>query len=328
MGKKKSKLIEKSKKMSFGPQLPSHLQKPPQESESESDDDQSYGPRLPSVPCLGPKPAQSSESDSEDESDSVGPKLPSVACRGPGPSVVGPQRPPGSSSVGPPVASNVGPQMPPGFVANREESSSDDESMIGPQPPKPGEEISPEEAIKRNIEARAQKMEDKLLGRNQNAEPKRETWMTELPKTVSKNFGLGPRQFSRNTNAKTKQDKTWTQTPNEIAAGEGSEEAPNPEQDEEVLAYMASLQRDAQMDKVSEELKKKRGNDTLMELHEKKIKKKEKKEKEKNKPVERRPFDRDVDLSANRFDDARKKAMIKKTAGLDSKFGHGTSKYI
>ena len=36
--------------------------------------------------------------------------------------------------------------------------------MIGPQPPKPGEEISPEEAIKRNIEARAQKMEDKLLG--------------------------------------------------------------------------------------------------------------------------------------------------------------------
>ena len=106
--------------------------------------------------------------------------------------------------------------------------------MIGPQPPKPGEEISPEEAIKRNIEARAQKMEDKLLGRNQNAEPKRETWMTELPQTVSKNFGLGPRQFSRSTNAKTKQDKTWTQTPNEIAAGEGAEDAPNPEQDEEV----------------------------------------------------------------------------------------------
>ena len=74
-----------------------------------------------------------------------------------------------------------------------------------------------------------------LEGRNQNAEPKRETWMTELPQTVSKNFGLGPRQFSRSTNAKTKQDKTWTQTPNEIAAGEGgAEDAPNPEQDEEV----------------------------------------------------------------------------------------------
>lgn len=328
--------------MSFGPQLPAHLQKPRDESDSESEDDQSYGPKLPSVPCRGPKPAQNSESDSEDESNSVGPKLPSVACRGPGPSMVGPQRPPGPSMVGPqkppgpssvgpqrpPVTSNIGPQMPPGFVVNNQESSSEDESMIGPQPPKPGEEISPEEAIKRNIEARAKKMEDKLLGRNQNAEPKRETWMTELPQTVSKNFGLGPRQFSRSTNAKTKQDKTWTQTPNEIAAGEGAEDAPNPEQDEEVLAYMASLQRDAQMDKVSEELKKKRGNDTLMELHEKKMKKKEKKEKEKNKPVVRRPFDRDVDLQANRFDDARKKAMIKKTAGLESKFGHGTSKYI
>ena len=120
------------------------------------------------------------------------------------------------------------------FFFSNQESSSEDEGMIGPQPPKPGEEISSEEAIKRNIEARAQKMEDKLLGRNQNAEPKRETWMTELPQTVSKNFGLGPRQFSRSTNAKTKQDKTWTQTPNEIAAGEGSEDAPNPEQDEEV----------------------------------------------------------------------------------------------
>ena len=54
-----SDLIEKSK-MSFGPQLPAHLRKPPQESESESDDDQSYGPRLPSVPCRGPKPAQNS----------------------------------------------------------------------------------------------------------------------------------------------------------------------------------------------------------------------------------------------------------------------------
>ena len=68
----------------------------------------------------------------------------------------------------------------------------------------------------------------------------------------------------------------------------------------QVLAYMASLARDTQMDKVSDELKKKRGSDSLMELHEKKLKKKEKKDKEKNKPQERRPFDRDVDLQANR----------------------------
>ena len=47
--------------MSFGPQLPAHLQKPREESDSESDDDdQSYGPKLPSIPCKGPKPAQNS----------------------------------------------------------------------------------------------------------------------------------------------------------------------------------------------------------------------------------------------------------------------------
>ena len=64
---------------------------------------------------------------------------------------------------------------------------------------------------------------------------------------------------------------------------------------------MASLARDTQMDKVSEQLKKKRGTDSLLDLHTKKLKKKEKKDKEKDKPQERRPFDRDVDLQANRY---------------------------
>lgn len=58
--KTKKKNWLKNQKMSFGPQLPAHLHKPREESDSESDDDQSYGPRLPSVPCRGPKPAQNS----------------------------------------------------------------------------------------------------------------------------------------------------------------------------------------------------------------------------------------------------------------------------
>ena len=45
------------------------------------------------------------------------------------------------------------------------DSSSDDE-MIGPRPPKPGEEMSEEDAIARSIEARAQKMKDRLEGTN------------------------------------------------------------------------------------------------------------------------------------------------------------------
>ena len=122
------------------------------------------------------------------------------------------------------------------------DSSSDDDDMIGPLPPKPGEEISAEDSIAKSIEARAQKMKDKLEGRNQIAEPKRESWMTELPEMKAKNFGLGPRQFSKSTNPKTKQDKSWTQAPNDSGANDNTE---SPEQDEEVgkvfLDYLTNL---------------------------------------------------------------------------------------
>ena len=97
-------------KMSYGPQLPAHLQKKQQE--SESDEDQSYGPKLPTVACKGPK-MQNSESESEE--DSYGPKLPSVPCRGPEPSSIGPQIPSGVVTIGPqrPLASSsIGPQIP------------------------------------------------------------------------------------------------------------------------------------------------------------------------------------------------------------------------
>ena len=79
------------------------------------------------------------------------------------------------------------------------------------------------------------------------------------------------------------------------------------------------------MEKMSKELKKKRGSESLMESHQKKLKQKEKKD---NKPKERRPFDREADLQVNVFDDARKKAMIKKAANIDNRFSSGQSKYL
>lgn len=304
--------------MSYGPQLPPHLRKSASKSDSESEDedDQSYGPKLPSVGCRGPAPK--SGSDSEDDDSCYGPKLPEVACRGPAPSI-GPQIPSGSSGIGP--------QLPPAIArsnpeAEAEAESSDDE-MIGPMPPKAGQSTTEEESIAKSIEARAQKMKDRLEGREAIAEPKRESWMLELPTNQAKNFGLGPRSFSRSTNPKAKQDKSWTATPNDgnKAAADGQD----PEQDEEVLAYMASLERDSAMEKLSSELNKKRGNESLLDLHTKKLKKKKKDKKEG--PEERRPFDRNTDLQVNRFDDAQKKAMLKKAANLDSRFAHGAAKY-
>jgi Protein of unknown function (DUF3752) len=50
--------------------------------------------------------------------------------------------------------------------------------------------------------------------------------------------------------------------------------------------------------------------------------------KEKDEKPERRPFNRDTDLSANKFDEARKKSAIKKAQLLDMRFSSGGKKYL
>ncbi|CAH2224035.1 Hypothetical predicted protein [Pelobates cultripes] len=62
---------------------------------------------------------------------------------------------------------------------------------------------------------------------------------------------------------------------------------------------------------------------SLLDLHRKKLKRKA--EDDKNKPQERRAFDRDQDLQVNRFDDAQKKALLRKSKELNTKFSHGNS---
>ncbi|PSN30964.1 hypothetical protein C0J52_24252 [Blattella germanica] len=52
------------------------------------------------------------------------------------------------------------------------------------------------------------------------------------------------------------------------------------------------------------------------------------KEKEEGKREERRPFDRNVDLQANRFDEAQKKAIFKKAQLLNDRFSSGQSKFL
>lgn len=88
------------------------------------------------------------------------------------------------------------------------------------------------------------------------------------------------------------------------------------------------------MEEVAKELRRKRGEESLMELHDKKLKKKRKKEEKERKkkgesgPKERRPFDRDVDLQANRFDEAQKKQMLKRAGQLNDKFSQGATKFL
>lgn len=311
--------------MSYGPALPPHLQRKREEKggeeeqeDSEHDDGEedsaSYGPALP--PQL--LRTQEREDDEEEEEQET-----------------------------------LGPRLPPGYSretkadSESESESDDDGEVIGPLPPKPGEDSGVSSAAA-DVERRSRKMLDKIEGRNADLEPKRETWMLELPAEKAKNFGLGPRQFSRakagpSEGKKREARQGWAETPEmkaKRARGETVDDDADDgvggakgSEDKDVLEYLASLKRDEEMEKVTKELREKRGTETLMEKHSKKIskkaKKEAKKEKESGKTKERRPFDRDVDLQANRFDNAAKEAMLKRARELDSRFSSGSgSKFL
>ena len=86
------------------------------------------------------------------------------------------------------------------------------------------------------------------------------------------------------------------------------------------------------MEAAAQELKKKRGTESLVELHESKMKKqKSGTESSRSGPSnsgERKPFDREVDLQVNRFDEAAKKTMLKNAAKLNNRFSSGQHKYL
>jgi len=299
--------------MSYGPQLPAHLQKSQEHSigdEASSDDendDNAYGPALP--PSLKGK----TSNDSKTEIDSYGPQLPKLSH---------------SNECLPTTVQN---------------SSSEDEDLVGPLPPQHHEMTLKQQQIDLELEKRAYSIKERLTQQNEVIEaPKRDSWMTELPQEKAKSFGLGPRQFNRSSGPKPKQDRSWTETPEMKAkraalAASGivvpdEEKVKDPKEDKDVLEYMASLKRDHDMESVANEMKKKRGTDSLVDLHEKERCKKQKKDKQAagilESKSERRPFDRDIDLQANRFDEAAKKAMLKKARKLNDNFSSGQQKYL
>jgi len=294
--------------MSFiGPVIPSHLKscQNSQDSDSESDDD-NFGPKLPSVPCRGPAPPpqQSNNDDNDNDSDSdddYGPSLP-------------PHLQQQSSSSVPHQRQQH----------QKDEESSDDE-FVGPKISEITTEVN-RDSVEHDVEMRARRMRDKLDGKNE-VEVKRESWMLELPEEKANRFGLGARQFSRKGVTERGGDKSaWTDTPadKERKLLHGDDGGDKPDESVDVAARM----RDEKMEKVSKELKHKRGADSLMDMHEKKLKKEKKKKEESGEVLERRPFDRDVDLKANAFDNAMKKNMLKAAAKIDNRFSSGSQKFL
>ncbi|KAF7238658.1 GPALPP motifs-containing protein 1 [Varanus komodoensis] len=224
----------------------------------------------------------------------------------------------------------IGPALPPGFKKDSEnaeenrhdtaqvsDSSEDDETMIGPMPAKRLVESS----ITTEIDRRAQRMKEKLLGQDGDGskQVKRESWMTDLPPEL-KSFGLGPRAFKRRADDKSGDSSVWTETPadREKRASEQKNAKKSISKDD---AEIFLSERDKRLMEQLSTYNETQRSESLMDIHQKKIKNKA--AEEKDKPQERRPFDRDQDLKALRIDEAQKKALIKKSRDLSTRFSHG-----
>ncbi|XP_068123862.1 GPALPP motifs-containing protein 1 isoform X2 [Hyperolius riggenbachi] len=234
----------------------------------------------------------------------------------------------------------IGPALPPGFRRQQSDDEDDsdlkgsedtkfksaddgkeedgDDDMIGPVPAKGPVQSSTIE----DIEQRAWKMKQKLTGKDDGPKnPTRESWMTELPPELT-NFGLGPRTFKRRAHEKSGDRSDWTDTPadrerktKEKQEGKVSssktEEKPEVSERDRRLSEQVSTYNDTKR------------SESLLDLHRKKLKRKA--DEDQDKPKERRAFDREQDLQVNRFDDAQKKALLKKSKELNTKFSHGNS---
>lgn len=279
-------------------------------------------------PVIPSQISETQDSGSDGSDDDFGPQLPSVGCRGPAP----------TSRTSPPETANdsdsddddFGPSLPPHLQQQGQQSSqeqqddSSDDEFIGPKITEKTTESNKEE-IARELELRALRMRDKLDGKD-TKEVKRESWMLELPEEKANRFGLGPRQFSRKGVSERGGDKSaWTDSPAEKERK--LREGANPEEAFD-CQNAAVRMRDEKMEKVSNDLKQKRGTDSLMETHEKKLKREKKEKKESGEVAGRRPFDRDIDLKANQFDDAMKKNMLKAAAKIDNRFSSGSQKFL
>ncbi|KAJ0056405.1 hypothetical protein NL108_006906 [Boleophthalmus pectinirostris] len=332
---------------SIGPALPPHLRKDRDEEDSDSDDEL-VGPALPpgykrgdptssdeSEDEVSVKRAKTSHSTEEQQGNSktedyddddgfFGPALPpGFKKQQSSPEmtpVIGPALPPGfrrpsddDGEVDEDGASFPGPALPPGY--QHQASSSEDEDAIGPMPSK-----GPiQDSVALDIERRAQRMKDKLSGNEGPVVPTRESWMTELPPELQ-HIGLGARTFKKRSGPEKSDRSIWTDTPadRERKARERLEGKNKEEKDKDSAPQLP--RKDIEMaEKVSKYNESKRA-ESLMSLHSKKMK--EKAKEKADQPVERRPFDRDADLQVNRFDEAQKQRLLKKSQELNTRFSH------
>lgn len=267
------------------------------EEEKEDDDDGFFGPALP--------PGFKKQQSSPDRRPVLGPALPPGFRRAAY----------DNNDDGEDEDNFEGPALPPGYQAESSSSEGEDEDVIGPMPSK-----GPvEDSVALDFERRAQRMKEKLTGSDAPEVLARETWMTELPPELQ-HIGLGARTFKKKSGPENKDRSMWTDTPadRERKARERLERKQKGEVEKDDVPQLS--QKDVEMaEKVSKYNESKRA-ESLVSMHTKKMK--EKAKEKANKPAERRPFDRDEDLQVNRFDEAQKQRLLKKSQELNTRFSH------
>lgn len=315
-----------------GPALPPNYRSCSSDSSDSNEDSSSLseeGNQEPEEDDTGPtakkqrrSPDRDDDDDDDDDDDGFfGPALPPGFKKqddSPPRPIIGPALPPGF--IKSPQKNDKGREDPgqvSSFFNSEEAESGEDEDIVGPMPAKGPVNYS----VTTEFEKRAQRMKEKLTkGDDDSSKPiTRESWMTELPPEM-KDFGLGPRTFKRRADDKSGDRSVWTDTPadRERKAKEIQEARKSfSRKDEENILSGRDKRLAEQVSSYNESKR----SESLMDIHHKKLKSKA--ADDTNKQRERTPFDRDKDLKVNRFDEAQKKALIKKSRELNTRFSHG-----
>ncbi|XP_076639900.1 uncharacterized protein LOC143351816 [Colletes latitarsis] len=199
-----------------------------------------------------------------------------------------------------------------------EQAESENEDAIGPLPANhPALRTS---NVYKQLEQRAQQIKNEKKDEDDGALKQREEWMTELPPAQVSNLGLAPRKFRVRTGPDMSDRSCWTDTPAKKAEKQRQRE------EEAFYNFKTSTTEPSQESRETEGGKSRKREKSLLEVHQSKLEKKKKKEEKKAKlsgQTVRRPFDRDIDLQINRFDQSQKNAIISKAQYLDERFSRG-----
>lgn len=207
--------------------------------------DDCYGPALP--PHMRKTPA----------APTIAPIVPSTATSG---SIIGPALPPNFK----PSSSEDFP--PPAADPHTSDSESDSEDDVGPLP------MDSTRVTKAQLELEERALEYQIMGipsSSSKAEGGREEWMIELPEVRKvTDLGLGARQFRASEGPDFSDRTSWTDTPNTV-------KVPKPIDTKQRMESIHDRERDKAMEKMKRKHEKKHKRDkSLLELHEKKLKKK------------------------------------------------------